>query len=121
MSIHKDLDVWKIATNHAGNVYKITDEFPKKEIYGISAQMRRASVSIGANIAEGAARNPKKEFIRFLYIALGSASELDTLIEISYLTNLFDKGTLNELQSDNDRISRMLQGLIQNLKEKTNR
>jgi four helix bundle protein len=120
MSIHKDLDVWKSAINHAKNVYIITDGYPKNEIYGITSQMRRVSGSIGSNIAEGAARQSTREFIRFLYIALSSASELDTLVEISYITNLYEKSKLNALQNENERISRMIQGLIKNLKDKSN-
>jgi len=64
-------------------VYKITREFPKEEIYGLTNQIRRAAVSIPSNIAEGAARNSTKEFIQFLYISLGSISELETQFIIS--------------------------------------
>ena len=64
-------------------VYKITANFPKEEIYGLTNQMRRASISIPSNISEGAARGSKKEFIKFLYIALGSLAELETQIVIS--------------------------------------
>ncbi len=65
------------------NIYKITEFFPNKELYGLTNQIRRAAVSIPSNIAEGAARNSKKEFIQFLYIALGSLSELETQIIIA--------------------------------------
>jgi four helix bundle protein len=60
------------------DIYKITESFPNKELYGLTNQIRRAAVSVPSNIAEGAARNSKKEFIQFLYIALGSLSELET-------------------------------------------
>ena len=76
-------------------------------------------MSIGANIAEGAARQSTKDFIRFLYIAQGSASELDTLVEISYLTNLCEKSILNKLQKDIVTTLKMLRGLIQKLKLKS--
>lgn len=117
MNTHKDLEVWKKAINLAKDVYSTTNHYPKYEIYRITSQMRRAAVSIGANIAEGAARQSAKEFLRFLYIALGSASELDTLIEISNAADLHDETNLKNLQNDTARISRMLQGLIQALKK----
>lgn len=78
MKTHKDLDAWKNAMKLAKEVYAITKSFPKEEIFGITSQMRRAAVSIPSNIAEGAARSGSKEFIQFLYIALGSLSELET-------------------------------------------
>ena len=93
---------------------------PKEELYGLSDQMKRAVVSIASNIAEGAARNSQKEFIQFLYIALGSASELDTQIEICKeirFKNLNEK-TLDNLQNELAIISKMIYGLISNLKTK---
>jgi|GEM_PF-342092 len=75
---HKDLELWKAAMELAKAVYQVTDRFPKEEVYGMTAQMRRSAVSIPCNIAEGAARYSKKEFIQFLYIALGSLAELET-------------------------------------------
>ncbi|WP_341850012.1 four helix bundle protein [Kaistella rhinocerotis] len=80
MGTHKDLDVWKSSVELVTTVYLVTSEFPKEEIFGLTNQIRRASVSIPSNIAEGAARNSDREFIRFLYISLGSNQELDTQI-----------------------------------------
>ena len=80
---HKDLDVWRLAVDLAEDVYAVSKTFPRDEQFGMSAQMRRASVSIASNIAEGAGRQIQREFTQFLYIALGSASELETQIEIS--------------------------------------
>lgn len=68
---HKDLNVWKDSITLAKELYRLTENFPKEETYGLASQMRRAAVSIPSNIAEGAARNSTKEFIQFLYIALG--------------------------------------------------
>lgn len=68
---HKDLEVWKKSMDLVSNIYKITESFPNKEIYGLTNQIRRSAVSVPSNIAEGAARSSKKEFIQFLYIALG--------------------------------------------------
>ena len=75
---HKDLKVWQEAMNLVVVIYEISENFPSKEIYGLTSQLRRASISVPSNIAEGAGRKGKKEFARFLYIALGSLSEVET-------------------------------------------
>ncbi len=75
---HKDLKVCKEAMKLAKDVYELTRGFPREEIYGLTSQMRRAAVSVPSNIAEGAARASSREFTQFLYIALGSLSELET-------------------------------------------
>lgn len=78
MATHKDLQIWQKAIDLVEQVYHLTASFPPTEIYGLCAQMRRAAVSVPSNIAEGAARKGEKEFIQFLYVALGSLSELET-------------------------------------------
>ena len=78
MTTHKDLQIWQSGIELVEKVYRITSKFPASEMYGLTSQMRRASVSVPSNIAEGAARQGEKEFIHFLYIALGSLSELET-------------------------------------------
>jgi len=94
---HKNLTVWERSIELAEEIYKITQKFPKEELYGIVSQIRRAAVSVSANIAEGAARNSNKEYVQFLYISLGSLSELETELIISkrvgYLKDerIFDK------------------------------
>jgi four helix bundle protein len=75
---HKDLKVWQESMTLVTQIYKVSEDFPKHEIYGLSSQIRRAAVSIPSNIAEGAGRNGENEFTRFLYIALGSLSEVET-------------------------------------------
>ena len=97
-------------------VYAVTRSFPKEELYALTSQMKRAAISIPSNIAEGASRNSDKEFIHFLYIALGSASELETQLFIAnrlgYITDtngLFDR--VNSVQ-------KMLSGLISYLKRR---
>ncbi|MDR4499789.1 MAG: four helix bundle protein [Candidatus Scalindua sp.] len=75
---HKNLDIWKLSMQVCIDVYKICEELPIDEKYGLASQMKRAVISIPCNIAEGAARNTHKEFIHFLSIAQGSLSELDT-------------------------------------------
>ena len=112
---HKDLEVWKKSMDLVSNIYKITESFPNKELYGLTNQIRRAAVSIPSNIAEGAARNSKKEFIQFLYISLGSLSELETQIIIAnrleYLNNL------DTLSEDLKFVQKLINGLIYYLKK----
>ena len=81
---HKDLNVWKDSIKLVVDLYRITRKFPKDEIFGITSQIKRAAVSIPANISEGSGRIHSKEYVRFLGISRGSASELETLIQISY-------------------------------------
>jgi four helix bundle protein len=76
---YKKLNIWQKGIEIANELYCLTDKFPKHEIYGLTSQMRRAAVSIPSNIAEGFARNHDKEYKQFLYIALGSCAELETL------------------------------------------
>lgn len=83
MKTHKDLNVWKNSIALVKDIYEVTKDFPKEEIYGLTSQIRRAAVSIPANIAEGSGRHYKKENIQFLYISQGSLSELETLLIIS--------------------------------------
>jgi len=83
LKTHKDLDVWRESIELVKEVYKVTAEFPKEELYNLTSQIRRCAVSIPSNIAEGAARKSKKEFINFLYVALGSCAELETQLIIS--------------------------------------
>ena len=80
---HYNLEAWKAAMALVKDVYKLTREFPKEEVYGLVSQMRRAAVSIPSNLAEGAARNGAKEFIQFLGVTKGSLSELETQLLIS--------------------------------------
>ena len=78
MKDHKDLDVWKQSIVLVEDIYALTKNFPSDEKYGLSSQIKRAVVSVPSNIAEGAGRKGDKEFIQFLYIAMGSLSELET-------------------------------------------
>lgn len=115
---HKNLNVWQESVELAVTCYEITAGFPRVEQFGLASQMRRAAISIASNIAEGAARTGSKEFVQFLYIALGSASELDTQIEIAKKIGLDNISELETLQLKVNGISRMLQGLIRSVKKK---
>tara|TARA_R110002050_G_scaffold293182_1_gene449335 strand:+ start:6630 stop:6983 length:354 start_codon:yes stop_codon:yes gene_type:complete len=111
---HKDLKVWQESMNFVVEAYKISENFPKSELYGLVSQMRRAAVSIPSNIAEGAGRKGEKEFIRFLYIALGSLSEIETQLEIAFRLNYI--GDLEEINKSIYFIRKMLANLIKSLK-----
>ena len=109
---HKNLDVWKMAMDLVTEIYKITDAFPPREAYALTDQLRRASISIPSNIAEGAARQTKREFINFLHIAQGSLSELDTQLEIAKRLAYFPVERLAVVDAQMIRIDKMLTGLI---------
>lgn len=111
---HKDLDVWRLSMEFVVSVYEITRYFPQSEQYGLTSQLRRASVSVPSNIAEGAARKTKKEFIQFLYISLASLSEIETQLIISSRLSYIDND--KELILSLTTIRKMLLGLIKSLK-----
>ena len=110
---HKDLTVWKRSFELVILLYKVTDNFPKSEKYSLTSQIRRSAVSVPSNIAEGAARSSKKEFNQFLYIALGSLSELETQILIAAEVNYLNP---NDIIPMIEEIRKMLLGLIKSLK-----
>ncbi|MEW6679300.1 MAG: four helix bundle protein [Pseudomonadota bacterium] len=106
---HYRLDAWKEAMALVKMVYTVTQSFPKDELYGLTNQMRRAAVSVPSNIAEGAARNSKKEFVQFLSIARGSLSELETQLLISADLGYLDGK--HDVFAKADRVSRLMTGL----------
>jgi len=93
-------------------IYGLTESFPRTETFGLTNQMRRAAISIAANISEGAARQTKKEFIQFLHMAQGSLSELDTHLEISEKLGYLKKINPQDLSLMMNDIDKMLTGLI---------
>ena len=119
MKSHRDLDAYKDSMKLVTEVYHITKEFPQDEIFGLTNQIRRAAVSIPSNIAEGAARQTNKEFIHFLYIALGSLSELETQLEIAVNVGYLSIETNDELQIVVSRIRGLLPGLIKFVRRKS--
>src|SRR5690606_6482768 len=110
MKSHKDLKVWQESMDLVIDVYNQTASFPKEEMFSLTSQIKRSSLSIPSNIAEGAGRNGNAEFRRFLYIALGSASELETQIEIAYRLKFIKD--INHLESRIRFIKSMLSKLI---------
>ena len=112
---YKDLIVYQKAYQLSVHIYRITETFPKVEIYGLISQMRRSAVSIPANIAEGYRRGHRKEYIQFLRIAQGSCGELETFISISKDLGFIKENDFEELEKAQDEISRLLQALISSL------
>ena len=116
MRPHEKLDVWKRSIDLVVRVYKATEVFPTHERYGLTSQIRRAAVSIPANIAEGAARRSSKEFAHFLSIAQSSGSELETELLIAERLGYLGSGGYTEMRDELDSIGRMLVGLARNVK-----
>ena len=98
----REYDVWKRSISFTSGIYRLTDNFPDKEKFGMTSQLRRACVSISSNIAEGCSRNSEKDFARFVEIALGSAFEVETLLticeEVGYLSHEQVKTERDQLQ-----------------------
>ena len=105
------LDVWKLSRRVASSVYRATQGLPKDEAYGLKSQMRRASVSVASNIAEGASRGSPKEFRHFVRIAAGSANELETQLLIAADAGLIPKNQTTDLANEIQRIRKMLYSL----------
>jgi four helix bundle protein len=116
---HKDLDVWKKSVSLVTLIYEMTKGFPKDELYGLTNQIRRSAVSIPSNIAEGSARKGNKEFAQFLYIGLGSLSELETQLIIATNLKYISSEKSEIIMNDLNDIRRMLVGLIKYVKTRT--
>ena len=114
--MHKDLDIWKLGIELVEKIYKITKSFPESERFGLISQMQRSAVSYPSNIAEGAARNSLKEYIHFLYISLGSLSELETQLIISQKLGYHNDNSIFE---NIEKIRRKHLNFIKYMKSKT--
>ena len=114
MTGYENLDVWKKSIELVTDIYKLVKLLPKEETYALSDQIRRSAVSVPSNIAEGSSRNSKKEFVQFLYIALGSLCELETQLliakNVGYISN--NENLNNNIIS----IKKMLNALISSMK-----
>ena len=108
---YRDLKVWQNSVDLAENIYRLTAVFPGSEVYGLSAQMRRAAVSIASNIAEGWGRRSRKDYGRFVLIAQGSNDELRTQLVIAGRLGFGEANQLREADTLCDEIGRMLTGL----------
>lgn len=111
----KDLLVWQKAIELATDVYQVTQTFPSNEKFGLIAQMRRCTISISSNIAEGAGRISKKEFSHFLNVAYGSGSELETQLIIAKNLGFLEKSKYQELSDTITEIQKMVYSLSKSL------
>ena len=118
---HKDLLVWQRSIDLVVSIYEVTRSFPQSELFSLTSQIRRCATSIPANIAEGSGRRTANELVQFLHIALGSATELDTFLIIANNLNFIDADTFQQLDNDLAEIRRMLIGLLNSLKNKTDK
>ena len=117
MRPHQKLDLWKRSIDFVVDVYRLTDKFPKEEKFGLTQQIRRAAVSVAANIAEGAAKTSKKDFRRYLSNSQGSASEIETELLIALRLSYLDEVDLRLVSKDLDDVGRMITGLMRSLKD----
>ena len=117
MKTHKDLNAWKNSIDLAVEIYNYTSAFPKSELFCLTSQLRRAAVSVPSNIAEGAARNQKREFIRFLRISSGSLAELETQILIAWQLNYIKERDFFNLTGKINKIRAQIAGLIRILEK----
>ncbi|ODH02095.1 hypothetical protein A4S05_02830 [Nostoc sp. KVJ20] len=115
---YQDLKVWQEAMNLAEECYRVTKPFPKEETYGMISQIRRASVSIPANIAEGYGRRTRGEYIQFLYIAQGSLKELETHLLLSIRVALAVAEVINPVINQCKLVGKILLGLIRSLESR---
>ena len=118
MRPHERLDVWNKAIDLVMTCYQATATFPKEERYGLTSQIRRAAVSIPANVAEGAARDSQKEFTYFLSNAQGSASELETELLIAKKLGYLAENSYGAMRAELNSIGRMIVGLSQSIKKR---
>jgi four helix bundle protein len=112
---YRDLEIWKISIQLVKDVYKLMEQFPKQEMYGLVSQMRRAGISIPSNVAEGFRRYHNKEYKQFLYVSLGSCAELETQATIARELSYISKDKENALLEKLDHISRMISNLLKKL------
>ncbi|UJP66988.1 four helix bundle protein [Mongoliitalea daihaiensis] len=111
----KNLRVWEKSVDLSVKVYEVTAEFPAEEKFGITSQMRRSSVSIPSNIAEGSAKNSSKAFLNSLDISLGESFELETQAIIAQRVGILNDQDFKSLESELSEVQRMINGFIQNI------
>ncbi|HLP64917.1 four helix bundle protein [Flavobacterium sp.] len=117
MKTFRDLLIWQKAMTLVTNCYSISSSFPKEEMFGLTSQIRRCSISIPSNISEGYGRGTNKDYHRFLTISLGSLFEFQTQLEIAYNLKYTSLDNFNTLYEDSRELERMLSSFISKVKE----
>lgn len=115
----KELKVWQLSRQLVKDIYEVTSDFPSSEKYGLVSQLRRCTVSIPTNIAEGTGRNTDKDFSHFLNISLGSAYELETLLILCFDVGLITSDQFESLSVKISEIQKMTFGLIKTLRQES--
>jgi four helix bundle protein len=115
ISTYKDLVVWQRSMELVVAIYKLTDNFPKSELYGLTSQIRRSAVSLPSNIAEGRYRGGKKEYTQFLRIAYASGAELETQLELAARLNLNKDNSYTKINSLLTEVMKMLNVIIRKI------
>lgn len=116
MRNYKNIKVYQLADTLVLAIYELTRKFPKEELYGLTSQLRRAAVSIPTNIAEGASRQHEKDYVHFLYIARGSAAEVEYLIDLSSKLSYLGQPDHKRIGAMATEVAKMLMGLIRAIK-----
>jgi four helix bundle protein len=117
---YKDLQVWKIAKSIAIVIYKVTADFPNTEVFGLTNQLRRASISISNNIAEGTGRQYKKDTLQFLYVSNGSLNEVESMITIAQELNYINNDNMKMITLQIEECRKLLKGFISYYKNNNN-
>lgn len=118
MSNFRSLLIWQKSMVLTTKIYFSTNNFPKEEIFGLTSQIRRSSVSIPSNIAEGSGRESDKDFLRFLNISIGSLFEMQTQLEIAKNITYLNQEKFNNLYEDSREVERMLVAFIKKIKDR---
>lgn len=111
----RELVVWQRALQLSIAIYKLTKDFPREELYGLTAQIRRAAISVPSNIAEGQGRGSTGEFRQFLGIARGSNFELQTQLEIARALKLGDQNAIDHAEGLSHEVGKMLYGMLESI------
>src|SRR3954453_16924790 len=111
---YRDLIVWQKAMTLVTHVYEVTEGFPRREMYGLTRQVREAAVSVPSNIAEGKGRQTKKDYLQFLYRARGSLHEVETQLEVGRNLGYLEESKFGALFNQAAETGRILNGLITN-------
>jgi four helix bundle protein len=114
---HRDLEVWQVAMSVAEQCYRLTQSFPREEMFGLALQIRRAAASVPANIAEGYGSESKREYIQFLRIAQGSQKELETYLLLAARVGLASEEVIMSILTECERVGKMLHRLIRSLQK----
>lgn len=115
MQTHEQLKVWKKSITLCTSIYRLTEQFPREEIYGLTSQMRRAAVSVASNIAEGRRRGTDLDFRHFLHMAHGSLAELETQLSIALELGFCNSTIHDSIRVQTDEVGKMLHGMIKTL------